>query len=297
MVRRYDGLNREGDVSMRRLAVVILGTALLAGMPAGAADEDPPSGPALSQPVPSAAVPALPAEETPGFQAVRPVSAPEAEAQIPSVPPVPPPSPPVAATALPPAVAAATVSIPSPSSSLLSGPVEIPLLLAAVLAALMLVLGAAIAGHVGTAMANAQVRRDQTQRRQAAATILVLELEARRQAFEAVPVPPNAEAGVSFVSAVLALAGMDHGWRTAQPSLHLLPEKLAGHLMVHYSAVNHVASFVKGLSVANALRMLQTSRIGGHPCPEPAAMREAHVELAAAFRGLDKLIVGLKGTG
>ncbi|CAA7627756.1 hypothetical protein [Magnetospirillum sp. SS-4] len=286
---------------MRRLAVVILGTALLAGMPAGAADEDPPSGPALYQPVPSAAVPALPAEETPGFQAVRPVSAPEAEAPMPSVSQVPSPSPPVAATAPSPVVTPAAVSPPSPpppsSSSLLSGPLEIPLLLAAVVAALMLVLGAAIAGHVGTAMANTQVRRDQAQRRQAAATILILELEARRQAFEAVPVPPNAEAGVSFVSAVLALAGMDHGWRTAQPSLHLLPEKLAGHLMVHYSAVNHVASFVKGLSVANALRMLQTSRIGGHPCPEPAAMREAHVELAAAFRGLDKLIVGLKGTG
>ena len=113
-------------------------------------------------------------------------------------------------------------------------------------------------------------------------------------AFEAVPVPPNAEAGVSFVSAVIALAQLDYGWRAVQGSLHLLPEKLAGHLSVHYAAVHHVANFVKGQSFAAALRMLQANRIGGHPCPDPAAMREAHVELAAAFRGVDKIIQGLK---
>ena len=81
-----------------------------------------------------------------------------------------------------------------------------------------------------------------------------------------------------------------------QTSLHLLPEKAAGHLSIHYAAVHHVANFVKGQSFAAALRMLQANRIGGHPCPDPAAMREAHVELAAAFRGVDKIIQGLKST-
>jgi hypothetical protein len=285
---------------MSRLAVVILGYALLAAVPANAADDGPLPGPALSQPLPGVAANPPPAEETPGFQAVRPVAPPAAETVSPPAQPLPAPAAPPAAPApvaaepvsASPAVAAPVPGGAAPSFSL--GLTEGLILLAGVLAALMLVLGAAIAGQVGTSMANAHARREQTQRRLAAATALTLELEARRQAFEAVPVPPNAEAGVSFVSAVLALAEMDWGWRMAQSSLHLLPEKLAGHLLVHYSAVHHVAGFVKGLSVANALRMMQANRIGGHPCPDPAAMREAHVELAAAFRGVDKLIQGLK---
>jgi hypothetical protein len=163
------------------------------------------------------------------------------------------------------------------------------------IAALMLVLGAAIAGGVGLLVVGISHGRDVARRRQAACITLALELESRRVAFEAVPVPPNAEAGVSFVSAVTALAKLDYGWQAVQGSLHLLPEKLAGHLSVHYGAVHHVANFVKGQSLAAALRMLQANRIGGNPSPDPAAMREAHVELAAAFRGVDKIIQGLKG--
>jgi len=55
-----------------------------------------------------------------------------------------------------------------------------------------------------------------------------------------------------------------------------------------------VAKFIKGQSFAAGLRMLQANRIGGHPCPDAGIMREAHVELAAAFRGLDKIVLGLK---
>ncbi|MBV5323843.1 MAG: hypothetical protein J0626_00465, partial [Rhodospirillaceae bacterium] len=159
---------------------------------------------------------------------------------------------------------------------------------AGLVSALMLALGAAIAGGIGVMVVNITQSRDAARRRHAACITLSLELESRRVAFEAVPVPPNAEAGVSFVSAVMALAKLDYGWQAVQGSLHLLPEKLAGHLSVH------VADFVKGQSMAAALRMLQANRIGGHPSPDPAAMREAHVELAAAFRGLDKIIQGLK---
>jgi hypothetical protein len=161
----------------------------------------------------------------------------------------------------------------------------------------MLLVGALIAGLIGMAVAVTLQGRDLSRRRRAIAATLAIELEARRQAFAAVPSPPNAEAGVSFVSAVAALADFDCGWRAAQGSLYLLPDKLAGHLSVHYGAVHHVAAFVKGQSFAAALRMLQANRIGGHPCPDAVAMREAHVELAAAFRGVDKLLLGLKTLG
>jgi hypothetical protein len=161
----------------------------------------------------------------------------------------------------------------------------------------MLLVGAVIAGMVGMGVAVILQGRDLSRRRSAVAATLAVELEARRQAFAAVPSPPNAEAGVSFVSAVAALAEFDCGWRSAQGSLYLLPDKLAGHLSVHYGAVHHVAAFVKGQSFAAALRMLQANRIGGHPCPDAVAMREAHVELAAAFRGVDKLLQGLRALG
>jgi hypothetical protein len=163
------------------------------------------------------------------------------------------------------------------------------------IAALMLALGAAIAGWTGVLVSKSLYQRDEDRRLAAVKAILAVELEARRQAFEAVPVPPNAEAGVSFVSAVSALADMDSGWKSAQGSLHLLNDKQASHLSVHYSAVRYVSNFVKGQSFAAALRMLQANRIGGQPCPDPAAMREAHVELAAAFRGVDKIIQGMRG--
>ena len=160
--------------------------------------------------------------------------------------------------------------------------------------AVLLVVGAALAGLIGSLTVGMIHGRETRRRRHSVAVTLAVELEARRQAFEAVPVPPNAEAGVSFVSAVTALAGLDHGWRAMQSSLNLLPEKLAGHLAVHYAAVHHVANFVKGQSIAAGLRMLQANRMGGHPCPDAAVMREAHVELAAAFRGVDKIVQGLK---
>lgn len=162
------------------------------------------------------------------------------------------------------------------------------------IAALMIAIGAMVAGLVGIAAANSGRRRDEALRRKSAAATLVIELEARIQAFEAVPVPPNADAGVSFVSATVALADLDYGWRAVQGTLYLLPERLAGHLAVHYAAVHHVAKFIKGQSFAAGLRMLQANRIGGHPCPDAGIMREAHVELAAAFRGLDKIVMGLK---
>jgi hypothetical protein len=168
------------------------------------------------------------------------------------------------------------------------------LLLQGGLAALLVVIGALVAGFVGISVANAGRRSDEARSRKAATSTLIIELEARIQAFESVPVPPNAEAGVSFVSAVAALAALDYGWRAAQGALHLLPERLSASLAVHYAAVNHVAMFVKAQSFAAGLRMLQANRMGGHPCPDAGTMREAHVELAAAFRGLDKIVMGLR---
>lgn len=289
----YLGSKFESGVSMRRLSVVVLVSILNGAIPALAADEG--QGQALSQPLPLTGTAQPPTEETPGFQAVRPVDAAAPGPMVVPPPPVaavpPPPEPPVV-------VAPPPAAEPPPVAAVAAIPAADGLTMpAGWLAALMLVLGAGIAGGCGIVTVNATHRRDLTRRRQATTATLSLELEARRQAFEAVPVPPNAEAGVSFVSAVTALANLDHGWRAVQGSLHLLPEKLAGHLSVHYAAVHHVANFVKGQSFAAALRMLQANRIGGHPCPDPAAMREAHVELAAAFRGVDKIIQGLKSGG
>ncbi|MDO8608333.1 MAG: hypothetical protein Q7R40_17500 [Phaeospirillum sp.] len=292
---------------MRRLSVLILALILNGAIAAQAADDAPTQGQSLSQPLPlTGAAPAPPTEETPGFQAVRPVDAP-VPAAMPPVPATPPPAilqaPPAAAVQPPPPAPAPAAPAPAapapaaepPAAGLMDGlGLSLP---AALVSALMLVLGAAIAGGCGLLMINVTQGRDLIRRRRATTSTLFLELESRRVAFEAVPVPPNAEAGVSFVSAVTALAQLDYGWRAVQGSLHLLPEKLAGHLSVHYAAVHHVANFVKGQSLAAALRMLQANRIGGYPCPDPAAMREAHVELAAAFRGLDKIIQGLKSAG
>lgn len=275
---------------MHRPAVLALLASLGLATPVWAADEAPPATP-LAQPVP-------PAEETPGFQAVRPLAGGEvpapaqANAAAPAAPEPPPapvklaPPPPPAAV-IPPPPAPAT---PPPAT----GPSLLPRLAEGGAAGLLVALGGLVAGLVGTAASAATRRGEEAARRKAAASALVIELEARIQAFEAVPVPPNVEAGVSFVSAVVALADLDYGWRAAQGTLHLLPERLTSHLAVHYAAVNHVAKFVKGQSFAAGLRMLQANRIGGHPCPDAGTMREAHVEMAAAFRGLDKIVMGLK---
>lgn len=274
---------------MLRMAVAAVVLSLACAAPALAADEGPAPAP-LVQPLPSA--PLAPAEETPGFQAVRPL--PGAEASAPAAAPAATPAPaPVPAPAAP-VMAPPPPPPPPPAAAPIAETSLLALLAQGGVAALMIAAGALVAGLVGIATANAGRRRDEANRRKSAAATLVIELEARIQAFEAVPVPPNAEAGVSFVSAVVALADLDYGWRAVQGALYLLPERLAGHLAVHYAAVHHVAKFIKGQSFAAGLRMLQANRIGGHPCPDAGTMREAHVELAAAFRGLDKIVMGLK---
>ncbi|CUW38939.1 conserved exported protein of unknown function [Magnetospirillum sp. XM-1] len=277
---------------MFRMAAAALVVSLACAAPALAADEGPAPAP-LVQPLPSA--PLAPAEETPGFQAVRPLSGAEAPAAVaaPAPAPVAAPAPAPALAPVSVAPAPATVAAP-PAVPAQAEPGPFPMLIQAGVAALMIAVGALLAGLVGIATANSSRRRDEALRRKSAAATLVIELEARIQAFEAVPVPPNAEAGVSFVSAVIALADLDYGWKAVQGALYLLPERLAGHLAVHYAAVHHVAKFIKGQSLAAGLRMMQANRIGGHPCPDAGTMRESHVELAAAFRGLDKIVMGLK---
>ncbi|CCG41346.1 hypothetical protein [Magnetospirillum molischianum] len=272
---------------MRNVAVLALAFSLL---PFAAMAEDG-GGPVLSQPltVPAAAPPSE-GNSTVIPPMVRPVS--PQPAAVPSAP-IPQPTP----QSVKPLPAASSAPLESPPEPVVVAAADVASPLAAWVQALMLLVGAVIAGLIGMAVAVTLQGRDLSRRRRAIAATLAIELEARRQAFAAVPSPPNADAGVSFVSAVAALADFDCGWRSAQGSLYLLPDKLAGHLSVHYGAVHHVAAFVKGQSFAAALRMLQANRIGGHPCPDAGAMREAHVELAAAFRGVDKLLLGLKGLG
>lgn len=278
---------------MLRMAVAAVVVSLSCALPALAADEG--QGPMpLVQPLPAA--PAAPAEETPGFQAVRPLAGTESPVPAPAPTPLPAPAPaPAPAPVAAPAPLPAAPMPPPPPPAAVTAESGMPaLLLQAGVAALMIVIGALVAGLVGNATAAAGRRREEAIRRKSAAATLVIELEARIQAFEAVPVPPNADAGVSFVSATVALADLDYGWKAVQGALYLLPERLAGHLAVHYAAVHHVAKFIKGQSFAAGLRMLQANRIGGHPCPDAGIMREAHVELAAAFRGVDKIVMGLK---
>lgn len=271
---------------MFRMAVAALAVSLACAAPALAADEGPAPVP-LVQPLP-------PAEETPGFQAVRPLPAAESPAPVTVPASVAAPAPAPAPLPVPAAVSAPVTAFSPSAATAPAEPGAMPLLIQAGAAALLIAAGALVAGLVGIAVANSGRRREEALRRKSAAATLVIELEARIQAFEAVPVPPNAEAGVSFVSAVIALADLDYGWRAVQASLYLLPERQAGHLAVHYAAVHHVAKFIKGQSLAAGLRMMQANRIGGHPCPDAGTMREAHVELAAAFRGLDKIVLGLK---
>ncbi|MBC7907653.1 MAG: hypothetical protein H7Y60_13045, partial [Rhodospirillaceae bacterium] len=157
--------------------------------------------------------------------------------------------------------------------------------------------GAFLAALFGILTALLLRRGEGRERRRSVAATLATELETRRLAFESVPLPPNAEAGVSFVSSVTSLAGIDTGFRAVQANIHLLPPKLAANASVHYAAVQRVSDFVKGQSLAAAVRMLQANRLGGHPCPDAGAMRDAHEELGAAFRGVDKLAQSLRALG
>jgi hypothetical protein len=247
--------------------------------------------PALAQtPAPVAAPPQdKPAveEERPDFQPLRPAEPdePATPAPAPAQPPVVPMAAPVQPSPPPPPV---VVQVPGVETA---QPAAV--LLPAWAMALLLVAGAMLAALFGLTAARSLRRAELAERRRATAACLAAELETRRLAFDAVPLPPNVDAGVSFVSAVISMAGIDCAFRTAQGSLFLLSPQLAANITVHYAAVQRVADFVKGQSLAAAVRMLQANRLGGHPCPDAGAMREAHVELAAAFRGLDKVILSL----
>lgn len=251
------------------------------------------------QPVgaPEQAKPAV-EEERPDFQPLRPAEADDKAAaepvpavQPPSALPVPvppvapvvqaPPPPPVMPVAEPPAP-----TVPAPAGASLSVPLWVTLL-------------ALLAGGVLTMLGGALTMRglrrgEQMERRRSVAASLATELDTRRLAFESVPLPPNVDAGVSFVSSVISMAGIDCAFRAAQGQLFLFSPQLAANISVHYAAVQRVADFVKGQSLAAAVRMLQANRLGGNPCPDAGAMREAHVELDAAFRGLDKVILSLR---
>jgi hypothetical protein len=237
-------------------------------------------------------------EESPSFQPMRPV---EAEAPAPLSQPMPQPlaqpEPAPAAQPAPAPVQAVPVqAAPAPVAepAAMPAPVMVEPVLPSSLVGVMVLAGAFLAGLFGILTATLMRRGEQKQRRRAVALTVATELETRRLAFESLPLPPNVEAGVSFVSSVTSLAGIDAGFRAVQGNIHLLPEKLAAHVSVHYAAVQRVSDFVKGQSLAAAVRMLQANRMGGQPCPDAGTMREAHVELAVAFRGVDKLAQALK---
>lgn len=249
-------------------------------------------------PVPAADKPLLD-EPSPNFQPLRPAEADPAQPPQAETPPQPAPAPQVVPP--PPAAVPAPVAAPAepaPPAEVLPVPVGgLPVPVGGLPAwalGILVLLGAFLAALFGIFTALLMRRAETTARRRAVATTLATELETRNLAFEAVPLPPNVEAGVSFVSSVTSLANIDAGFRSVQGNLHLLPEKLAAHVSVHYAAVQRVSDFVKGQSLAAAVRMLQANRIGGYPCPDAGAMREAHVELGAAFRGLDKLVQMLR---
>ena len=228
-------------------------------------------------------------EVMPGVPAVQQQPLPVVEQAVPAPQPT---APMVQSPAAPPPVAMAPVTLPAPPPAMVLPPSndQLPPWLLPVL----VLAGAFLATLFGILTALSMRRAEIGARRRAVAATLATELETRRQAYEAVPLPPNVEAGVSFVSTVTSLAGFDAGFRSTQGALHLLPEKLAAHVSVHYAAVQRVSDFVKGQSLAAAVRMLQANRLGGHPCPDAGTMREAHTELGAAFRGLDKLVQTLR---
>lgn len=273
----------------------LLAAALVLALPSLAMAQGSQAPVNLLPPAPREAAPQVPPadkplleEPSPGFQPLRPAEA-EAPAQPPAAAPAPAPEPvphpPVQAAPPPPAPVAAPVppmaAEPPPPAAADTVPVWA--------LGILVLLGAFLAALFGILTALMMGRSETRARRRAVAATLATELETRRLAFEAVPLPPNAEAGVSFVSSVTSLSGIDAGFRSVQGNVHLLPEKLAAHVSVHYAAVQRVSDFVKGQSLAAAVRMLQANRLGGHPCPDAGTMREAHVELGAAFRGVDKL--------
>ncbi len=278
-------------------------------LPPAAPREAPPNIPAADKP--------LLEEPTPGFQPLRPLEAeaPPDAAPVQAAPVQPPPvqaEPPAPRLAEP--LPSAPLSVPQasplpvPPPQAEAEPARMPMGQPAAMAdvtappaglpswalGVLVLAGAFLAALFGILTALLMRRAETRARRRAVAATLATELETRAQAFEAVPLPPNVEAGVSFVSSVTSLAGIDAGFRSTQGSLHLLPEKLAAHVSVHYAAVQRVSDFVKGQSLAAAVRMLQANRIGGHPCPDAGAMRDAHVELGMAFRGVEKLTQMLK---
>jgi predicted outer membrane lipoprotein len=275
---------------MRPTPLALLVAALLAAAPVRA------QAPQLEQPLP----PPITAPEGQGpaeQDAPPPVVAPPVEEQ----PAQPQPAPPEPETIRIQTVAPVVGPAPQPvilmtEQAPAAQPPESELPLPAWALSLVLLLGAFLAGLFGVMTAMILRKGEMAQRRRSVAATLAIELETRLQAFESVPLPPNAEAGVFFVSAMTSLSGIDAGFRAAQTDLHLLPGKLASHISVHYAAVQRVADFVKGQSLAAGVRMLQANRMGGHPCPDAGTMREAHVEMAAAFRGLDKLVAGLRAT-
>lgn len=246
--------------------------------------------------VPAADKPLL-EEPSPSFQPIRPAEqgaeqttpAPEAQPQ-----PQPQIQPPQEQHPKPPVVVAPAMESAAPA---VAEPVPVhvpPVGLPGWAVGVLVLAGAFLAGLFGILTAAQMRRAEMRDRRRAVAATLATELETRRLAFDSVPLPPNAEAGVSFVSSVTSLAGIDAGFRSVQGQIHLLPEKLAAHVSVHYAAVQRVSDFVKGQSLAAAVRMLQANRLGGHPCPDAGAMRDAHEELGAAFRGVEKLVQGLR---
>lgn len=245
-------------------------------------------------PVPAADKPLLD-EPAPNFQPMRPA---EPEAAAPSAPPAPAQAVPAfpAPALAPPQPEPPALRAPEPPPPALDPAPPVPATgLPSWALGVLALSGAFLAAVFGILTALMMRRAENKGRRRAVAATLATELETRRLAFEAVPLPPNVEAGVSFVSSVTSLANIDAGFRSVQGNLHLLPEKLAAHVSVHYAAVQRVSDFVKGQSLAAAVRMLQANRIGGHPCPDAGTMRDAHEELSAAFRGVEKLAQLLRG--
>lgn len=255
----------------------------------------------IQPPVPAAEKPLL-EEPAPNFQPMRlvepealpatpaPVQAPAAAEPAPVVPAAPPAEPVTAPVTPPVSVPAAPISADGPPVALTGG-------FPAWALGVLVLAGAFLAALFGILTALLLRRGEGRERRRAVAATLATELETRRLAYESVPLPPNAEAGVSFVSSVTSLAGIDTGFRAVQSNIHLLPPKVAANVSVHYAAVQRVSDFVKGQSLAAAVRMLQANRLGGHPCPDAGAMRDAHEELGAAFRGVDKLAQALRALG
>ncbi|MFD2233949.1 hypothetical protein [Phaeospirillum tilakii] len=272
---------------MRNVAVLMLALGLL--LPGSLRAEDPAAAAApvaeAVEPAPAAAPDGAAAPAAPAVQTAAPPAAEPA-------PPVPVAPEPVQTVPVPPVPVAPEPVAPAPVPVPPAAPAGDPLAAVWLQAAALLV-GAILAGLVGLLTLLALRRQDDARRRRAVAATLAVELAARRDAFAQLVAPPNAEAGVSFVAAVLALAGFDAGWRAAQAGIGLLPPDLAGALARHYGGVAHVAGFVRGQSVAAALRMLQANRMGGHPCPDAGTMRDAHRDLAVLVGEIDPLLAEL----